>query len=148
MQTKVIFIDTNILIDLLCHREHCAEAATVVNMGIEGKVTLYCSSLTIANCVYSCRKTLGKERTTKLLRMLCDCIKIAPCGQAEVDSAFIQVGEDFEYSLQYYSAIASKADIVLTRNGRHFSFSSIPVMDCSEFLESTINENSNRFSTK
>ena len=41
MDTKKVFLDTNIIIDLLCHREHCAEAATVVNMGIEGKVLLY-----------------------------------------------------------------------------------------------------------
>ena len=86
MDTKKVFLDTNIIIDLLCHREHCAEAATVVNMGIEGKVLLYCSSLTIANCIYSCRKTLGKEKTTQLLKLLCDFIKIAPCGQTEVDS--------------------------------------------------------------
>ena len=30
MDSKNIFIDTNILIDLLCHREHSAEAATVI----------------------------------------------------------------------------------------------------------------------
>ena len=39
MDTKKVFLDTNIIIDLLCHREHCAEAATVVNMGIEGKAS-------------------------------------------------------------------------------------------------------------
>ncbi|MCI6120011.1 MAG: PIN domain-containing protein [Prevotella sp.] len=102
MDTKKVFLDTNIIIDLLCHREHCAEAATVVNMGIEGKVLLYCSSLTIANCIYSCRKTLGKEKTTQLLKLLCDFIKIAPCGQTEVDSSFLHDCEDFEDTLQYF----------------------------------------------
>ena len=134
MDTKKVFLDTNIIIDLLCHREHCAEAATVVNMGIEGKVLLYCSSLTIANCIYSCRKTLGKEKTTQLLKLLCDIIKIAPCGQTEVDSSFLHDCEDFEDTLQYYSAMSVGADTIITRNGKHFSFSSIPVMDCGEYL--------------
>ena len=134
MNTKKVFLDTNIIIDLLCHREHCAEAATVVNMGIEGKVLLYCSSLTIANCIYSCRKTLGKEKTTQLLKLLCDIIKIAPCGQTEVDSSFLHDCEDFEDTLQYYSAMSVGADTIITRNGKHFSFSSIPVMDCGEYL--------------
>ena len=134
MDTKKVFLDTNIIIDLLCHREHCAEAATVVNMGIEGKVLLYCSSLTIANCIYSCRKTLGKEKTTQLLKLLCDIIKIAPCGQTEVDSSFLHDCEDFEDTLQYYSAKSVGADTIITRNGKHFSFSSIPVMDCGEYL--------------
>ena len=44
MDPKIVFIDTNILIDLLCHRQYCAEAATAVNMGFEGKISLYCSS--------------------------------------------------------------------------------------------------------
>ena len=103
-------------------------------MGIEGKVLLYCSSLTIANCIYSCRKTLGKEKTTQLLKLLCDFIKIAPCGQTEVDSSFLHVREDFEDTLQYYSAMSVGADTIITRNGKHFSFSSIPVMDCGEYL--------------
>lgn len=130
-----VFIDTNILIDLLCHRDCFDEAATVINLGIEDKILMYCSSLSIANCVYNCRKTLGKEKTAKLLRMLCRYIKIAPCGQLEIDSAFAQNRNDFEDALQYYSAIAVDADIILTRNGKHFGFSSVPVMDCMEFLE-------------
>lgn len=138
MDPKIVFIDTNILIDLLCHRQYCAEAATVVNMGFEGKISLYCSSLTIANCIYNCRKTLGKEKTAELLKLLCEYIKVAPCGQTEVDSAFAQVSEDFEDSLQYYSAIAVDADIILTRNEKHFAFSTIPVMNCEDFLDSII----------
>ena len=136
MDSKVIFLDTNILIDLLCHRQYCAEAATVVNMGIEGKLSLYCSSLTIANCIYNCRKILGKEKTAELLKLLCEFIKIAPCGQNEVDSAFNQVSKDFEDLLQYYSAVAVDADVILTRNERHFEFSTIPVMNCEVFLDS------------
>ena len=136
MDSKVIFLDTNILIDLLCHRQYCAEAATVVNMGIEGKLSLYCSSLTIANCIYNCRKILGKEKTAELLKLLCEYIRIAPCGQNEVDSAFAQGGVDFEDSLQYYSAIAIDADVILTRNERHYTFSTIPVMNCGLFLDS------------
>lgn len=136
MDSKVIFLDTNILIDLLCHRQYCAEAATVVNMGIEGKLSLYCSSLTIANCIYNCRKILGKEKTAELLKLLCEYIRIAPCGQNEVDSAFAQGSMDFEDSLQYYSAIAIDADVILTRNERHYTFSTIPVMNCGLFLDS------------
>lgn len=135
MEKKILFIDTNILIDLLCHRECFAEAATIINMGMEGNVMLYCSSLTIANCVYNCRKTLGKEQTAELLKRLCKYIKIAPCGQTEVDAAFGHSSSDFEDVLQYHSAVSAGADIILTRNGKHFSFSAVPVMDCMEFLD-------------
>ena len=41
---------------------------------------------------------------------------------------------DTKKVLQYYSAMSVGADTIITRNGKHFSFSSIPVMDCGEYL--------------
>ena len=38
--------------------------------------------------------------------------------------------------MQYYCALKSKADIIITRNGKDFSASKIPVMTASEFLAS------------
>ena len=53
---------------MVCHRNGCAEAATVLNMAIDGNILLYCSSLTVANCIYNCRKILGKETAFLLLK--------------------------------------------------------------------------------
>ncbi|MDD6101151.1 MAG: PIN domain-containing protein [bacterium] len=135
MKRDIVFLDTNILMDLLCHREACDEAATVINKGLCGECSLYCTSLTIANCIYNCRKTIGKEKTAVLLKKLCQFIKIAPSGQIEVDKSFISAVPDFEDALQYFSALSVEADVILTRNEKHFSFSDIPVMNCREYLK-------------
>lgn len=135
MERKTVFLDTNIIMDVLCHRNGCAEAATVLNMAIDGNISLYCSSLTVANCIYNCRKILGKETAFLLLKKLFAYIQISPMGQSEVDSAFNAANPDYEDSLQYFSALAVDADIILTRNEKHFRFSKVPVMDCASFLE-------------
>lgn len=134
MKREIVFLDTNILMDLLCHREACDEAATVIDGGLCGKWSLYCTSLTIANCIYSCRKILGKDRAAELLKKLCRFINIAPCGQVEVEQSFASDVSDFEDALQYFSALSIEADVILTRNEKHFSFSGIPVMNCREYL--------------
>lgn len=137
-----VFLDTNIVIDVLCHRQGCAAAAQVLSVGARGDVSLYCSSLTIANCMYICRKTLGTEKTKTLLESLCSIVKISPLGQDEVSKAFQQSAPDFEDTLQYFSALSVNADVLLTGNARHFAFSEVDIMDCQQFLN-TYNKQTN-----
>jgi len=47
---------------------------------------------------------------------------------------------DFEDSLQYFSAIDSDCEIIITRNGKDFKKSMIPVMTADENLKSIKNE--------
>ena len=41
---------------------------------------------------------------------------------------------DFEDALQYFSAMTEEADFIVTRNGRDFTNSTIPVLTPSQFL--------------
>ena len=41
---------------------------------------------------------------------------------------------DFEDALQYYTAIKAKADIIITRNGKDFTASKLPVMTAAEYI--------------
>lgn len=134
MATKV-FLDTNILIDAICHREHMLEAATIIDMGRRGEIELYCTALTIANCIYICRKSLGKEIVQQIMKTLCSFIRISPIGQKECDEAFSFECPDFEDALQNYSAASVGADVIITRNPKHFSYADIPIMSGLEYLE-------------
>ena len=44
-----LFLDTNIVIDFLARREEFQPAANILQMGIENKVDLYITGLTVAN---------------------------------------------------------------------------------------------------
>ena len=134
MAKNKIFLDTNIIIDILSNRVHCASAATVLHLGVTGEIGLYITNLTVANVLYITRKELGKENALLKMRELCRIVNIAPCGQEENNRAFSIPNPDFEDALQFASAETIKADVILTRNEKHFRYSSIPVMDCETFL--------------
>lgn len=48
--------------------------------------------------------------------------------------ALVSGFDDLEDAMQYYSAISSKVDVVLTRNKKDFVEANVPVMTPDEFL--------------
>ena len=102
---RKIFIDTNIVIDLLSRRElFYNEAANLFSLADKKKIELSVSSLTIANTSYTLLRQKTANETKAVLRKLRLIIKILPLddkivGLALNDDSF----SDFEDGLQYES---------------------------------------------
>ena len=60
--------------------------------------------------------------------------RVAAANERIVDDALASQFKDFEDAMQYYTAIRAKADVIITRNGKDFSSSQLPVMTAGEFL--------------
>ena len=133
---KKVFLDTNIIIDILGMRSHYASAATILQMGARKQIELYITNITIANAIYVLRKDIGKARTLELIKKLCNIVHVAPSGENELYQSFDIESPDFEDVLQYSSAITVGAEVLLTRNEKYFRFSNIAVMDCETFINS------------
>ena len=132
-----IFIDTNIIIDVMGKREpFCVPAANLLNLAYEGKAELYATALTFANALYVLRKDLGLQEARTYLGRLNKIIHIAPTTQKEVTLAFQSENPDFEDAIQYFSAVTIKAHVIITRNEKHFNYSQIPVMNSETYLKS------------
>jgi predicted nucleic acid-binding protein len=129
-----VYIDTNILVDVICQRENFIAAATLLEMAKRGEIQVFVNNITIANTIYICRKSVGKEKILLMLKSLMRFVKIAPCGQTEAMMAFKTDCPDFEDALQYYSAVSIKADVIITRDAKHFTFSQVPTMTALEYL--------------
>jgi predicted nucleic acid-binding protein len=56
-----VFLDTNILIDYVDHREKRVYAGLILSMADEGLITLYASYLSYANMGYILRKRTHKD---------------------------------------------------------------------------------------
>lgn len=57
---KRVFLDTNVLLDVLLHREpFLRDSAQVVDRGFRGEIGLYATSLTFATCLFVARRLLG-----------------------------------------------------------------------------------------
>lgn len=131
-----VFLDTNVVIDLLDKREpFWKDAAALFTMAYNGQVELYISSLTYATVSYLLRKH-GKEGTRALLGNLRALSKVTAVGETEVDLAMASAFDDYEDALQYFSAANAKVEAIVTRNKKDFQASGLPVMSPEEFVKS------------
>ena len=68
--------------------------------------------------------------------MLCQHLFIAPATETVVEKTIVNKKiNDFEDGLEYYSAIESKCDFIVTEDGDYFFFSEIPVLNARDFFE-------------
>lgn len=134
---KRIFVDTNIVIDLLSRREpFFEEAAELFSLADKKQVELSVSALTIANTSYALLRQMDSKKAKSVLSKLRLILKILPLddkivGLALNDDSF----SDFEDSLQYFTAIDYEQELIITRNLRDFRYSSIPTMTAKQFIE-------------
>lgn len=132
-----IFLDTNIMLDLLGEREpYYLSSAKIATLADKRNIEIIVSALSYATVSYFLTKYEGIEKTKDKLRKF----KVIS-GICELDEVIIEKGlnsnfSDFEDSLQYFSALRTECDILITRNGKDFKQAQIPIMTPDEFLSS------------
>ena len=131
-----LFLDTNIVVDLLDQREpFCHDAVRLFTMAYNKQVKIIVSPMTFTTASFLLRKH-GTEGVRNLLSNLRQLARVATANERTVDDSLASQFKDFEDAMQYYTAVKAKADIIITRNGKDFTHSAIPVMTASEFLAS------------
>lgn len=131
-----LFLDTNIVVDLLDRREpFCHDAVRLFTMAYNKKVQIIVSPMTFTTASFLLRKH-GTEGVRILLSNLRQLARVATANERTIDDSLASRFNDFEDAMKYYTAVKAKADIIITRNGKDFTQSKIPVMTASEFLAS------------
>lgn len=135
---KRTFIDTNIVIDLLAKREPFYIAASeLFSRADKGEFKLIISSLTIANTNYILSKQKSAKQAKSILKKFRGLVEISSLSSKIIDFSLNDEGiPDFEDSLQYFSALDSNCQIIVTRNGKDYKKSLLPVMTPIEYLKS------------
>lgn len=134
---KSLFLDTNIVIDLLAKREPFYQSATqLFSLADRQELQLCVSALTFANTNYILLRERKPEEAKLILRKLKLIVKVISLddkiiGLSLNDSDF----RDYEDALQYYSALENGDDIIITRNLKDFQKSKIPVLTAEQFLQ-------------
>ena len=132
-----LFIDTNVLIDLLIKRASAyAHVAQMFDTALLRKDKLVISNLSIVNAHYIVKKLAGvTEQGLRLaLHNICITCEIAPFTPSITMKALVSPFKDFEDATQYYCALENNCDVILTNNIRDFNLSTLPVMTVDEFL--------------
>lgn len=133
---RKIFVDTNVLVDLICSREPFVQDAQLLfALRKNGNVLPGISALSVINTVYISKKygfsqSDVKDRLLKIadFTVVCDLLGGDIIGLLSSDWS------DYEDSTQYACAVNFQADIIVTRNNKDFSSSTIPVQTVKELL--------------
>ena len=133
-----LFLDTNIVVDLLEGREpFCYDAAQLFTMAHDKRVELLVSPMTFSTASFLLRK-YGPEGVRNLLSNLRQLVSVTISDERTVDDSIASQFKDFEDAMQYYTALNAKAEIIITRNGKDFTASKLPVMTATEYIANRI----------
>ena len=131
-----IFLDTNILVDLLDNsRQNFLEAATVFEAAKEGILDVCLSSQSITDCAYIARKKPAGVYRAAMSRIM-PFVDIVPVTKEHIAEAVSSACPDFEDAALIACAEDNLCDIILTANVSHFKpFTIMNVQSPEEFVE-------------
>lgn len=133
-----LFVDTNIVIDLLQKRkDFFEEAQELFTLADKRKVKLFISSLTIANTHFLLSKYYNPNDARKILAKLKVLVEVLPLDDKIIDLALTSDLKDFEDAIQFFTTIENHTDIIITRNKKDFKKQHIPVLTAKEYLNRT-----------
>lgn len=134
---KRLFIDTNIMLDLLGERIPFYEPiAKIATLAEKGKLKMVVSPISFATVNYFLSKFENSEIAREKLRKFSIISETCMLNEQTVEKALNSSFKDFEVALQYFSATESECEMIITRNGKDFKKSLIPIMTANEFLSS------------
>lgn len=132
---KKVFVDTNVLLDILLERNPWAnDAAVLFSMADRKEIELLCCSLSFSTAIYLMQrfKYSRKEIVSKLSIVKSICT-VTTVNEAVIDRMLQSDFNDLEDAIQYYSALAFGAEAIVTRNIKDFTASKIPVVSPHDF---------------
>lgn len=132
---KKVFVDTDIIYDLLAKRDpFYSAAARLFTLADEGKVQIFISALSLANIHYLISKKQSESQAKKILRKFKVLVHITPLTEKIIDLALNSEFEDFEDAIQYFSALQNDIEILLTRNLKDYKKAQLSVLTAQDFI--------------
>jgi predicted nucleic acid-binding protein len=130
-----LFLDTNVLIDLIDKREpFYNDIAIIASLAESKNLSLAVSSLSLVNTVYVVSRNIEEKLVLDALKKFRIICNVSTIDEIVIDKSLISNFNDFEDAVQYFSALHHKSEIIITRNKKDFKNSEIPVMSPTEFL--------------
>ncbi|ATA82461.1 twitching motility protein PilT [Capnocytophaga leadbetteri] len=129
-----VFIDTNIVLDLLLQRRNfLINAEKIFSLAYKGKIVLYFSAVSFVSVTYYLGKHTNKD-IKAVLEDLCKIVKILPFNQRIIENTLHSNFKDIEDGYQYFTAKENNIRIMITRNVKDFLVDDISVVTPEEFL--------------
>ena len=131
-----IFLDTNIVIDFLGERANFYQpSAKILTLADQKKIEIYTSPTSISNTYYLLSRFENTKIALEKIRKFKVLCSISMMDDEVIEKAINSNFKDFEDAMQYFSALASNCDLIVTRNEKDFKNALIPVLNGESYLE-------------
>jgi len=137
-----VFIDTNVLIDVLAKREpFYADSARLWTLAEQGRITAFISAISFNNIYYIVRKLRSRRTADRMMVLLRDTFSTMGVDKQILDQAIDAGFKDFEDAIQYFSALRAGAACLLTRDPKASPREDLPILSPREWLTASQFEN-------
>ena len=131
---KRIFVDTNILLDVLLEREgYYYDALKIWANAENGNVEACIAAISLNNVHYVMRKLKSETTAMLAVKILLRIFKVIPVDADILGLAVDFHDKDFEDDIQLQCALKAKCSQLFTRNPNHYDHSAIAVVPPSSF---------------
>jgi predicted nucleic acid-binding protein len=128
-----LLLDTNIVLDVLMDKAPFSDPAADIFSRIEqGSISGYLCGTTITTVHYLAAKVLGASRARQEVGKLLALFEVAAVNRPVLEAALRSQFADFEDAVVHEAANHAGADAIVTRNGKVFSGSRLPVYTPAE----------------
>jgi predicted nucleic acid-binding protein len=132
---KKVFVDTNILVDLIADRKPFSKfAIEIFSKAEENKIKIFTSSHSIATTHYLLKKYIDEKNLREIITNLLDFLTVIAVDIDILKKGLRSKNKDFEDAIQIQCASSvEKIDYIVTRNTKDFKESEIIVLSPDEF---------------
>ena len=133
---KNLFLDTNIIIDVLADRKPFSKTgAKLFDYAEKGKINLFISALSYSNIYYILRKNCSHKEMLMTLRDLEAMTETIDVTKQIISKSLNADFNDFEDSIQYHTSLSNKKiTAIVTRNSKDFRKSDLVILTPEEAL--------------
>ncbi len=133
---KHVFLDTNIVIDVLANREPFSNfASRLLDYGDKGKINIYISALSYSNIYYILRKSCSHKEMISLLKDINSILTTIDVTGYIIQEALESKLKDFEDAIQLNTALSNKKiQAIVTRDPKGFKNTEISVLTPQEAI--------------
>jgi predicted nucleic acid-binding protein len=131
-----IFVDSDVILDLLAKREpYYVYAAKLFTLIDQQKVTAFTSPIVFANLHYLLKKMTSNKAALKSLRKLKTFINVLPADERVIEQSLNSEFSDFEDAIQYFTSANNGISVLITRNVKDYKKSKISITTAEEFIK-------------
>ena len=132
---KKLFLDTNILVDVLAKRKpHFEPALELFRYARQGEIKLCTSALSITTSWYLISRERDNATALEAIKAMLKYVEVITVSERAVLQALQSGFRNFEDAVQYFAALeAGDVEYIITRNVRDFRQSVITVCSARDY---------------